>query len=241
LSPQRAKRRYRNPLQQVEQGFRACWQNAQDLVKASDQLLDADLHAPALSLALLALEEIAKLGAIDGLLYARPDDEKADLFKKATKSHAIKLSILEMFPLLLGNLARSDPRYGTEQRFNLALAMSIEQLRDDGNAVMAELRDGAFQKLDEWKQRGFYTAYTGSGFVAPRSAVPTALAWKVRQLAWRATTTLDFVLKDGNLERYIEQARSIRSKLSESQHRELEMLAEHLGAALFAESDDCGS
>jgi cytochrome c biogenesis protein CcdA len=34
---------------------------------------------------------------------------KQDLFKKATKSHAVKLSILEMLPLFLGNLASSDP------------------------------------------------------------------------------------------------------------------------------------
>jgi AbiV family abortive infection protein len=189
----------------------------------------------------LALEELAKPAAIDGLLYARPDDVKADLFRKATKSHAVKLSILEFFPLLLSNMARSDPRYGTEQRFNLALAMSIDQLRADGNAVMAELRDGAFQRLDEWKQRGFYTACTDTGFVAPSSAVPPTLARQVRQLAWRATATLDFVLKAGNLERYVEQSRSIRSKLSEEKHREMEALAEQLAAQLFPEPDDSES
>jgi len=241
LAAQTTKRRYRNALEQVEQGLRACWRNAHDLVKASDQLLAAELHAPAISLAVLALEELAKLAAIDGLLYARPDDGKADLFKRATKSHAVKLSVLETLPLLIGNLARSDPRYGTEQRFNLALAMSIEQLRADGNAVMAELRGGAFQKLDDWKQRGFYTSCTGSGFVAPSSAVLPTFARQVRQLAWRATTTLDFVMKAGNLERYIDQARSIRSKLSEGQHREMEALGERLAAELFPGPDDSES
>lgn len=221
--------------------MRSCWQNAQDLVNASDKLLAADAHAPALSLAALALEELAKLAAIDGLLYARPDDGKADLFKKATKSHAVKLAVFEIFPLLLVNLARADPRYGTEERYNLAVAMSIEQLRNDGNAVMAELQGGAFQKLDEWKQRGFYTACTGSGFVAPSAAVPLVLAQKVRQLAWRATTTLDFVLKAGNLERYIQNARSIRSKLSEEQHRALEAQGEELVAELFPEPDAADS
>lgn len=185
-----SRRRYRNTLDQVEQGLRACWQNAQDLVKASDKLLAAELHAPSLSLAVLALEELAKLAAIEGLLFARSDDAKADLFKKATKSHAVKLSILEAWPLLLGNLARVDPRYGSDECFHLALAISIEQLRDDGNAVVAELQGGAYQELDDWKQRGFYSAFTGSGFVAPCSAVSLTLAQKVRQLAWRATTTL---------------------------------------------------
>lgn len=233
LDERPSKRRYRNALPKVEQGFRACWQNAQDLVTASDQLLAVELYGPALSLAVLALEELAKILAVDGLLFARPDDGKADLYKQATKSHSVKLSILEMFPLLLGNLARLDPRYGTEQRFNLALATSIKQLQNDGNEVMAELNAGAFEKLDEWKQRGFYTACTDSGFVAPRSSVPPTLARKVRQLAWRATTTLDFVLKGGNLERYIEQARSIRDTLSEDQHRQMEESAQHLATQLF--------
>lgn len=232
LGAQPPKRRYRNALPNVEQGFRACWQNAQDLVKASDQLLAVELYGPALALAVLALEELAKLMAIDGLLFARPNDGKADLYKLAAKSHSAKLSIFEMFPFLLGNLAHSDPRYGTE-RFNLAVAASIKQLQSDGNDVMAEMNAGAFKKLDEWKQWGFYTACTDSGFVPPRSSVPPTLARKVRQLAWRATTTLDFLLKAGNLGRYIEQARSIRDKLSEDQHRQMEESAQKLAAQLF--------
>jgi len=34
----------------------------------------------------------------------------------------------------------------------------------------------------------------------------------VHRFAWRGITTLDFVLKDGNLERYIDQARALRAK-----------------------------
>jgi AbiV family abortive infection protein len=233
LSAQQSKRRYRNALPNVEQGFRACWQNAQDLVKASDQLLAAELYGPALSLAVLALEELGKLVAIDGLLFARPDDGKAGAYKQAIKSHSLKLSIFEMLPLLLGNLARSDSRCGVDRRFNLALAMSIKHLQNDGNDVMTELNADTFEKLDECKQRGFYTTCTDSGFISPRSSVSPALAGKVRQLAWRATTTLDFVLKEGNLERYIDQARSIRSKLSEGQHQEMEKSAQELANQLF--------
>lgn len=233
MSAQQSKRRYRNALPNVEQGFRACWQNAQDLVKASDQLLAAELYGPALSLAVLALEELGKLVAIDGLLFARPDDGKADAYRQAIKNHSLKLSIFAMLPLLLGNLARSDSRYGVERRFNLALATSIKHLQHDGNDVMTELNADTFEKLDEWKQRGFYTVCTDNGFISPRSSVSPALAGKVRQLAWRATTTLDFVLKAGNLERYIEQARSIRSKLSEGQHQKMEESAQELANQLF--------
>ena len=54
------KRKYRNDLGFIEQGFRACWQNTQDLTNAAKHLLDNGLHAPALSLSVLALEEIGK-------------------------------------------------------------------------------------------------------------------------------------------------------------------------------------
>jgi len=70
MSKRPDKRRNRNSLEFVETGFRACWCNAQDLVASSKALMDGGLHAPGLSLAVLALEELAKLCAIDGLLYA---------------------------------------------------------------------------------------------------------------------------------------------------------------------------
>jgi AbiV family abortive infection protein len=55
-------RTYRSALDMVHSGYLACWRNASDLVKASKLLIDANLHAPALSLAILALEELGKLG-----------------------------------------------------------------------------------------------------------------------------------------------------------------------------------
>jgi AbiV family abortive infection protein len=63
-----SKRKFRSSLEFVEAGFRACLQNAQDLVSASQKLIAAELHAPALSVAVLALEELGKLFALDGLL-----------------------------------------------------------------------------------------------------------------------------------------------------------------------------
>jgi hypothetical protein len=44
----------------------------------------------------------------------------------------------------------------------------------------------------------------------------------VHHFAWRAVTTFDFVLGHGMLKRYIEQARSIRSKLAEDHHASFE-------------------
>lgn len=233
MSKQPSKRKYRNSLDFVESGFRACWSNAQDLVVASQKLIDSGLHAPALSLAVLALEELAKLSAIDGLLFARHDDHKAATFTKSGRSHSAKLTVLELFPLLLGNLSRTDPRYGKEQKYNLALAISLRQLKENGNAVMARLQEAGFLGLDSWKQQGFYVSALDRRFIAPCDAIEPSFAKAVHHLAWRATTTLDFVLKGGNLERYIENARSVRAALTEEQHQELERLGEERFTRIF--------
>jgi AbiV family abortive infection protein len=149
MKKQPVKRSYRSPLDFVESGFRACWRNAQDLVLASQKLIEARPHAPGLSLAVLALEELGKLYTIDGLLFARRDDHKTATLDKCIRSHSGKLTILELFPWLLGNLVRADPRYGKRWGYNLALARSIRQLKEDGNALMARLQEGAFLRMSE--------------------------------------------------------------------------------------------
>lgn len=225
------KRRYRNNLAYVEHGFRACWQNAQDLIRAAKELLDNGLHAPALSLSVLAIEELAKLCAIDGLLFARPNDNKAERFTKANKSHDTKLDMFTLFPLMIGSLMQTDART-KDQRFAQAMAITMHQFKADGNAVLERL-PGGFTELDHWKQRGFYATTTGTGFTAPRDTIDPAFARQVYQLAWRATTTIDFLLKDGNLERYLQTAQTIRQNLSEEQHQALERLGDEITKELF--------
>ena len=111
-----SKRNYRNNLEFVEASFTACWHNAQDLIKGAKVLLDNSLPAPALSLSVLALEELGKLFCIGGLLYARTDDDKAKAFAKSLKNHSIKLSAFEIFPALLGDIASADPGYPHPKR-----------------------------------------------------------------------------------------------------------------------------
>jgi AbiV family abortive infection protein len=92
-----SKRKYRNTLEFVESGFRACWENALDLNAASQKLHDGGFHATGLSLSVLALEELGKLTAIDGLLFSRQDDYKSAAFLKANRSHASKLAFSNSF------------------------------------------------------------------------------------------------------------------------------------------------
>jgi AbiV family abortive infection protein len=118
-------RNYRANLAFVEAAFRACWGNAQDLVKGAKLLLDNGLHAQALSLSVLALEELGKLFCIDGLLFARTDDHKVAAFAKSLRSHALKLEAILMFPLFLGRIAAVDPRHVALPHFLDGSALEI--------------------------------------------------------------------------------------------------------------------
>ena len=104
MSDPRRKRRYRNNLDFVEAGLCACWRNANELVAASKNLIDRGQHAPALSLSVLALEELGKMCAIDGLVFARSNDDKAQRFDKSLRGHDVKLAALQLLPLFISAL-----------------------------------------------------------------------------------------------------------------------------------------
>ena len=103
---------------------------------------------------------------------------------------------------------------------------------------MSFLEGGSFHGLDQWKQSGFYSQPRGNAFVTPTEAVEPEVVEAVYALAWRASSTLDFLLKDGNLERYIASARALRSKLSEEDHQSMEAAAERVFADLFSNEDN---
>jgi AbiV family abortive infection protein len=234
------KRQYRSTLDFIEHGFRACWRNANDLSAASKKLIDHQLHAPGLSLAVLALEEIGKLCAMDGLLFAGSDDHKLQRFGKSQRDHDTKLTALTLLPMFIHNLSLVDPRRPNKQPYAQAMANTLSQLKQDGNAVLRPIQQEGFVGLNRWKQRGFYVSSSQNAFVAPREAVDPTYAETVCHFAWRAVTSLDFVLKEGNLERYISQARSIRSKLAGSDHQAFEQAGQRLADILFAPNKAAG-
>jgi AbiV family abortive infection protein len=234
----KVKRQYRNSLDFVEAGFVACWESAQDLVKGAKLLLDNGFHAQALSLSVLAVEEMGKLFCIDGLLYARSDDQKSSVFAQSLKSHSTKLSSIIPFPLLLSRVASVDPRYGVQERFHQTVAIAISDLKERGNRVLSLSEKATFQDLDIWKQSGFYAQPRDALFLKPNDAVKKVVAEAVYMFAWRAVTTLDFLLKGGNLKRYINCARSVRAKLSESEHQAIEEIGGKIAQELFPDQDD---
>lgn len=232
------RRNYRSNLDFVADAFRACLENSTQLVKASKLLLDSGHHALCLSLSVLALEELGKLFCVDGLLFARADDDRAKTFAKSLKSHSTKLSAIELFPMLLQNVASTDPRFGSEKRFHEAILISARDLKDRGNAVLELLGSEAFTGLDAWKQLGFYAQPSGNTFRTPDQSIEPKLAESVYMLAWRASTTLEFLLKADNLERYVNAARSIRAAMTEADHQRLSEIAGEMVEQLFPASEE---
>ena len=114
-----------------------------------------------------------------------------------------------------------------------AIAISAEDLKKRGNAVFEVLNDQDFLKLNDWKQAGFYSQPLENRFITPNEAVMGEIAETVFMLAWRATTTLDFLLKDGNLVRYIDVARELRAKMSAEQLAAMTAAGEELANQLF--------
>ena len=228
-----AKRNYRANLDFIAEAFTASLENAEELVSAAKALGDSGHHATMLSLSVLALEELGKLFCIDGLLFARADDFKAKTFSKALKSHSVKLNAVELLPLLMLNIARTDPRYESEGRFKKALNVSAIDLNARGNTVLELLAGNGFQRLDEWKQFGFYSQPRGDTFVKPSVAVSKEISEAVYMLAWRSVTTLSFLFKEEGLKRYIGHAVEIRARLSEADHMKLQEEAANTVDDLF--------
>jgi len=226
------KRNYRSNLLFIESGFRACWRNATDLLSATTVLLDARHFGVSLSVSVLAMEEIGKMMFIDGLLFARSGDHKDEGFRSGFRKHPWKLRFLDLFPFFVHALAMVDLRYDEEQRFRTAMAISLSNLKRE-RARLAEWLGAAcdLTELDRWKQQGLYAGTSGDRFVTPNEVISEAFSRAAHGLARRFVTSVDFHLKNGGIDRYFAQAKSIRSKLKETDHQ----IFEKLGAETFEE------
>ena len=196
-----SKRKYRNTLEFVEIGIQACSDNATDLTTASRIFLEHQLHAPAASLAILAIEELGKLFAIDGLLFARTDDHKAQAFSQSLRSHQAKFHLFGSFWRFLAHFASYDPRHQKDQPFDETIQTVINMLIKDGEAVLDRIGEETFAPLDILKQSGFYVTLSSGNLVSPRNGVDPAFAQLLYDVAFRASSTLNFVLKGGTLQR----------------------------------------
>lgn len=206
------KPQFRNNLTFVKSGYEACWKNATDLRESAELLCKEKKFALSLSVSVLAMEEIGKMMLIDGLLFARAGDYKAENFSKGHNKHQSKLLYLELFPFFVRALATLDSRYCTHA-FKSALVITLQNFKEEMSAL-AENGIASFVDLDAWKQKGFYASESGNQIVSPDKVVSPELAQATVTLARRLTTTIDFLLSSGNIEKYFELASKVRASFS---------------------------
>ncbi len=222
----------------IEGGVEACWKNCVALVASARQLFQAGQRAPALSLAVLALEETGKMILIDGLLFAQEVDDRTEGFRKSLRDHKYKVSILSVFPLFLTYLARLDPRYNSEAAFNLTIADTIrelgERLRSLRQWLGAELD---LCDLDKWKQKGFYVHLNGHKMVSPTEGVAPALSEAVVGFSSLMVDSVDFILKL-NIEKYKARIRKARESFTEEMLIQLRNEAERIIEASFSRREE---
>jgi hypothetical protein len=94
------------------------------------------------------------------------------------------------------------------------------------------------QNSTDGNKKGFYFEVSNDRLLSPRNAIDPGFTNTVYNLAWRATSTLDFLLKGGNLESYISWAGSIRATLSDAEHQELDRLEREAYSKMFPDQTD---
>lgn len=223
-----------NPTEFIGDVVEACWSNAVQLVESAKLVKAQGRNGLAVSLSVLALEEIGKLHIVDGLLFAKPGDERSALYEKGFRQHTVKLKVLDLFPLMLTYLCTFDQRYPSEERFRLSLAIVVDQYKRDRTALAPWLGPGRdLVDLDGWKQKGFYVHVDKKNHVARPEEIDAKMAAAVLQLAIRIVDAVNFVMKD-NIGRYKERIRALRQKLTVDEEAEIRKRVQRTVEDLFS-------
>jgi len=218
----------------IARGIEACLLNANELLQTAKEAMSLKRHGLALSLAVLAMEEVGKLIAIDGLSFAKPGDDRRGIAQNAQRYHRLKLGALDVYPLFLNYFAMLDPRYHKEPRFRETLGIILVSYKKQRHELEPWLGSACdLRQLDEWKQRGFYTHIDQvTGQVRRPSDIDRAFSDCVFQLAFRIVDSMNFVLRE-NISRYEKQIQSIRESLTDLELQQIKERAKEIVGAVF--------
>ena len=207
---------YHKTSELIAQGVAAGLANSEKLALAAKHLYEKGVHAPALSLAVLSLEEIGKVFLINGLIFAKPGDDRSRSFEKGKFRHKAKLNVLDGFPWMVMQFITVHPDFQQSGPLHQTVAIMLKRCQTHANAMFDFLGEGTFSDLDRWKQDGFYVNYTNeSGFEVPADVVSSEFSGSVVDFARTLSDLLNFLLK-GNLEKHKTLISGLRDKLSES-------------------------
>ena len=205
----------------VVKGVAACLRNAERLARAAERLLPT-APALALSVGVLSLEEVGKLLFVDGLLIAARDDYKTDAFREGHRKHHSKLQSLIRYLWALDWFADLDPQRKADPVFLRTVHEKKVQWNEARKTLAPWLgQDAALDGLDSWKQKGFYTDFSGGKIAEPEDVVSTDFATRVVHLASVTVDVLLFLL-GSNLEHYREKAVVMRGSLTEVDRKALQ-------------------
>lgn len=212
---------YRAVPDSILAGVEGCWRNSFELLRGADLLLHGGRFPPALSLAVLALEEIGKMVHIDSLVFAKEGDERDEAFQRVFRSHPRKLEALRGFPDFLAYLATFKPKWAEDHTYVQQLrSVEVEFHRQLAN-VKALLRLTVLSDLDQWKQRGFYTGLNPKGNAeAPSDAIDEVKARTVVAFSGMIVEGVDWIFAM-NFERYRSFVLGARGAVSDEERLEM--------------------
>jgi len=242
-----SKRQYRNQVALIVSGVECAAKQASSLLQSADHLLlIAKDHSLALSIGVLALEEVGKALLIDGLLFAKAKDDKTEAFEKGHRKHTDKLAALMVFPSFIEYLALIDPRKESDtENFRTQLSNCVHRYYSAKANLLRDLNlDSNLQGLDSLKQAGFYSSLqSGSKFVVPSTVITRHMTLRVLSLATPCVEALNIAFVNGT-GHYVDYGVAVRKALNESDHAALEERADIRMRELFnglSPNDDANS
>jgi len=215
----------------ILEAFHKAYESAQANYESASALAERNLYGPATSLAVLSLEEVGKMILLDGLLFARKDDERYKAYEKRHLRHKMKLDALEIYPLFLGYVSLIDSRQD-EKRYKQTMVIIINDLKAKRQKLIKLFGESfALADLDSLKQKGFYSHEENGYFKSNKEGIQLEEAKAVIDLAWRVTDSLKFVLgkhMDGYKERFITYRKGIDEEALQEMRKEAEIIVKNV-------------
>jgi len=138
--------------EQIASGMHLCYWNAKELFEDAELLNKSGSYARAFSLAILSLEELAKVPILAETLFYRKDDtEKWEKFWESFKSHSDKQLMWSTYGTFLKKIG-------------------IDHYGDRYSSDLQPL-------LDKFKQLGFYVDFFKGQFIKPNDFANDNIEW----------------------------------------------------------------
>jgi len=218
------KPKYLRPLSLLKDGYLTIPLGVEQLVDASNALINNESYAQSLSLSVIALEECGKLFLLDSLLFVR--NKENDHYKKSAISHKNKLDAFQFLISLLMIVSKFDEKFlnaRTRERFSKAVTIGLFNLHEDYKNLRDTLPSNDIVQLDTFKQMGFYSSHLNQKFCIPSLVLDKELCLSTNKLANSFSTNMNFLLNKVAVENYIRNAKNIRSKMDENDWSKIDL------------------